>query len=82
MGNRLNKPYMEVEGNQTTRKTSIDTQNTGGTYKHTRRPTYLLHTDIFLIVVFGSWEVNCHIKIILTRLTKTTDANRYGTICP
>ena len=23
MGNRLNKPYMEVEGNQTTGKTSI-----------------------------------------------------------
>ena len=26
MGNRLDKPYMEVEGNQTTRKTSIDAQ--------------------------------------------------------
>ena len=24
MGNRLNKPYMEVEGNQTTGNTSID----------------------------------------------------------
>ena len=24
MGNHLNKPYMEVEGNQTTGKTSID----------------------------------------------------------
>ena len=31
MGNRLNKPYMEVEGNQTTGKTSIAGWNTGGT---------------------------------------------------
>ena len=36
MGNRLNKPYMEVEGNQTTRKTSIDGQ------------TVLKYTVIFL----------------------------------
>ena len=27
MGNRLNKPYMDVEGNQTTGKTSIDGWN-------------------------------------------------------
>ena len=35
MGNRLNKPYMEVEGNQTTGRTSIDAQTTGGTDRQT-----------------------------------------------
>ena len=34
MGNRLNKPHMEVEGNQTTGKTSIAGWNTGGTDRH------------------------------------------------
>ena len=31
MGNHLNKPHMEVKGNQTTGKTSIDGWTTGGT---------------------------------------------------
>ena len=43
MGNRLNKPYMEEEGNQTTGKTSIDAQTTGGADRQT----------FFIIVVGG-----------------------------
>ena len=39
MGNHLNKPHMEVEGNQTTGKTSIAGWNTGGTDRHTDRET-------------------------------------------
>ena len=31
MGNRLNKPHMEVEDNKTTGNTLIDVQTTGGT---------------------------------------------------
>ena len=34
MGNHLNNPHMEVEGNQTTGKTSIAGWNTGGTDRH------------------------------------------------
>ena len=49
MGNRLNKPHTEVEGNQTTGKTSIAGWNTGGTDRQ---------TDIFFIVVLGLWEAN------------------------
>ena len=45
MGNHLNNPHMEVEGNQTTGKTSIAGWNTGGTDRHrwdrqTDRQTY------------------------------------------
>ena len=52
MGNRLNKPYMEVEGNQTTGKTSKDAQTTDGTY-------------ILFIHVLGLWEANKCTKKIL-----------------
>ena len=34
MGNHLNNPHMEVEGNQATGKTSIAGWNTGGTDRH------------------------------------------------
>ena len=51
MYNRSNKPYMELEGNQTTRNTSIDPQTTGG-------------TDIFFIVVLGLWLINTQKKIL------------------
>ena len=34
MGNHLNNPHMEVEGNQTTGNTSIAGWNTGGTDRH------------------------------------------------
>ena len=44
MGNHLNKPHMEVEGNQTTGKTSIAGWNTGGTDRQ---------TDIFLLLFWG-----------------------------
>ena len=33
MQNNSNKPNMEVEGNRTTRKTSMAAQNTDGTYR-------------------------------------------------
>ena len=48
MRNRLNKPHMEVEGNQTTGKTSIAGWNTGGTDRHTdlRFPEVMLLTAV------------------------------------
>ena len=46
MGNHLNKAYMEVEGNQTTRNTSIHGYTTGGTDRH------------FFLAVLGLWEAN------------------------
>ena len=60
MGNRLNKPYMEVEGNQTTGKTSKDAQTTDGTY-------------ILFNHALGLWEANKSTKKILARSEKTTD---------
>ena len=71
MENHLNKPYMEVEGSQTTGKTSIAGWNTGGTDRH---------TDIFFIVVLGLWEANKTTKKILARSEKKTYGSRYGII--
>ena len=64
MGDRLNKPYMEVEGNQTTGKTSIDAQTTGGTDRH------------LFIVVLGLWEASKTTKKILARSEKITYGSR------
>ena len=80
MGNHLNNPHMEVEGNQTTGKTSIAGWNTGGTDRHRwDRQTYR-QTDIFFIVVLGLWEANKTTKKILARSEKITDGSRYGII--
>ena len=79
---------MEVEGNQTTGKTSIAGWNTGGTDRHrwdrqtdiqTDRQTDR-HTDIFFIVVLGLWEANKTTKKILGRSEKKTYGGRYGII--
>ena len=52
MGNHLNKPHMEVEGNQTTGKTSIAGWNTGGTDRHRwDRQTY--RQTFFLLLFWG-----------------------------
>ena len=45
MGNRLNKPHMEVEDNKTTGNTLIDVQTTGGTD---------IQTEIFFVVLLAS----------------------------
>ena len=76
MQNDLNKPYMEVEGNQITGMTSIAGWNTGGTDRH----RWDRQTDIFFIVVLGLWEANKTTKKILARSEKITDGSRYGII--
>ena len=53
MGNHLNKPHMEVEGNQTTGKTSIAGWNTGGTDRHTDRQTDIQTDRHFFYCCFG-----------------------------
>ena len=75
MGNHLNNPHMEVEGNQTTGKTSIAGWNTGGTDRQTD-----IQTDIFFIVVLGLWEANKTTKKILAQSEKKTYGGRYGII--
>ena len=80
MGNRLNKPHMEVEGNQTTGKTSIAGWNTGGTDRHTDRRRDIQTDRHFFIVVLGLWEANKTTKKIFARSEKITDRSRYGII--
>ena len=53
MGNHLNKPHLEVEGNQTTGKTTIAGWNTGGTDRHRWDRQTHIQTDIFLLLFWG-----------------------------
>ena len=58
---------MEVEGNQTPGKTSIDAQTTGGTYQQT----------FFSLLFWGCGRTQ---KKILARSEKITDGSRYSII--